>query len=109
MFFEQEAAERMELHYPPFGHLVEVEIRGAKKETRHSGGGHDPGRPCALAHQLDVELLGPAPKPIARIQGAERWHILIRSGSRKRSKLFEGRGSSPSAPEPGRCVESAWM
>ena len=40
-------------------------------------------RPLVVARGSDVELLGPAPKPIARIQGAERWHILIRSGSRK--------------------------
>ena len=38
---------------------------------------------AALARGLDVELLGPAPKPISRIQGSERWHILVRSGSRR--------------------------
>jgi len=29
---EQEAAERRELRYPPFGHLVEVEVRGTRVE-----------------------------------------------------------------------------
>ena len=88
MFFDQEAAERMELHYPPFGHLVEVEIRGAKKERVIRAAGMIRDALAALARQLDVELLGPAPKPIARIQGAERWHILIRSGSRKTLQAY---------------------
>jgi primosomal protein N' len=37
---------------------------------------------------MGVELLGPAPKPIARIQGAERWHILVRCGSRSAIQSF---------------------
>ncbi|HMI30221.1 MAG TPA: primosomal protein N' [Candidatus Limnocylindrales bacterium] len=83
MFYEQEAAERRELRYPPFGHLVEVEVRGKQMERviKESGALRD--SLAVLARGLDVELLGPAPKPISRIQGSERWHILIRSGSRK--------------------------
>ena len=83
MFYEQEAAERRELRYPPFGHLVEVEIRGTRKERviREATLLFD--SLSSVARGLDVELLGPAPKPISRIQGTERWHILIRSGSRK--------------------------
>ena len=82
-FYEHEAAERKELRYPPFGHLVEIEIRGSKVERvlRESERLRD--ALLRLARGIDVELLGPAPKPISRIKGAERWHILIRSGSRK--------------------------
>ncbi|MEK7348763.1 MAG: primosomal protein N', partial [Candidatus Eisenbacteria bacterium] len=29
-----------------------------------------------------VEILGPTPKPLARLKGEERWHLLLRSGSR---------------------------
>src|SRR6185503_2695617 len=32
MFYEMEATERRDLRYPPFGHLVEIELRGAKQE-----------------------------------------------------------------------------
>ncbi|HEY2924152.1 MAG TPA: primosomal protein N' [Candidatus Eisenbacteria bacterium] len=83
MFYEQEAAERRELRYPPFGHLVEIEVRGARKERviREAGVLHE--SLAKLARGLEVELLGPAPKPISRIQGVERWHILMRCGSRK--------------------------
>jgi len=88
MFYEQEAAERRELRYPPFGHLLEIEVRGAKMERviREAGKLGDSLR--SIARGSDVELLGPAPKPIARIQGTERWHILIRSGSRSALQSF---------------------
>jgi primosomal protein N' (replication factor Y) (superfamily II helicase) len=88
MFYEQESAERRELHYPPFGHLVEIEVRGAKKERviREVGALRDALAP--IARRMGVELLGPAPKPIARIQGSERWHILVRCGSRNAIQSF---------------------
>jgi len=88
MFYEQEAAERRELGYPPFGHLVEIEVRGAEKARvmREIGALRTALGP--IARRLGVELLGPAPKPIARIQGAERWHILVRSGSRSAIQSF---------------------
>jgi primosomal protein N' (replication factor Y) len=88
MFYEHESAERRELRYPPFGHLVEIEVRGAKKERviREAGALRDGLAP--IARRMGVELLGPAPKPIARIQGAERWHILVRCGSRSAIQSF---------------------
>ncbi len=88
MFYEQEAAERRELRYPPFGHLLEIEVRGVKRERviREAGALCDSLR--SIARGADVELLGPAPKPIARIKGTERWHILIRSGSRSAMQSF---------------------
>ena len=88
MFYEQEAAERRELRYPPFGHLVEIEIRGAKKERVIAEAGALRGSLHPIARRTGVELLGPAPKPIARIQGTERWHILIRGGSRGSVQSF---------------------
>ena len=88
MFYEQEAAERRELRYPPFGYLVEIEVRGAKKERVIREAGLLRASLAALARGAEVELLGPAPKPIARIQGAERWHILVRSGSRSALQSF---------------------
>jgi primosomal protein N' (replication factor Y) len=88
MFYEQEAAERQELHYPPFGHLVEVEVRGTKKERVIKEAGALREAFARIGRGMGVELLGPAPKPIARIQGTERWHILIRSGSRTAMQSF---------------------
>jgi len=88
MFYEQEATERHDLHYPPFGHLVEVEVRGAKKERVIKEAGTLREALARLGRGMGIELLGPAPKPIARIQNTERWHILVRSGSRTAMQGF---------------------
>jgi primosomal protein N' (replication factor Y) len=87
-FFEREAAERRELRYPPFGHLVEIEVRGAKAERveaacaavrRMLEGAGGPG-----SGERGLDVLGPAPKPLARLRGEERWHLLLRAGSRRK-------------------------
>ena len=82
-FYAAEAGERRELRYPPFGHLVEIELRGAREDRVASAG-------AAVRRMLDpsphsgIEVLGPAPKPLARLRGEQRWHLLIRSTSRQR-------------------------
>ena len=88
MFYEGEAAERRELRYPPFGHLVEIEVRGPKKEQVVKETESLRQALARAARGTGIELLGPAPKPIARIKNVERWHILIRSGSRKALRAF---------------------
>ena len=88
MFYEREAAERRELRYPPFGHLVEIEIRGSKRERVVAEAGALRESLAPFARRVGVELLGPAPKPISRIQGSERWHILVRGGSRASVQSF---------------------
>lgn len=90
-FFEHESAERKELRYPPYGHLVEVEIRGAKQERVKRGAGELRVALGRFARGAEVEILGPAPKPLARLRGAERWHILIRSESRRGIQDYLGR------------------
>ena len=83
-FYAREASERRELHYPPFGHLVEIEVRGAREErvaaaaasVRRTLGG------AAGGAGSGVLVLGPAPKPLARLRGESRWHVLVRAASR---------------------------
>ena len=82
-FYRLEAEERRELSYPPFGHLVEIEIRGKVKERVISGAKAALRVFSESGAGSGVDVLGPAPKPISRIQGLERWHLLLRSSSRK--------------------------
>ncbi|MGE5178905.1 MAG: primosomal protein N' [Bacteroidota bacterium] len=84
-FFAGEARERRELWYPPFGHLVEIEISG-KGESRVTKAGlavkeifENAARAGA---DRGIDVLGPAPKPLARLLGRERWHVLVRARSR---------------------------
>lgn len=76
-FARQELAARQRFHYPPFGKMIRVIIRGEKERTAH-----------AFADELarffqqrwsspSARLVGPAPTPIPRLQGKYRFHMLL--------------------------------
>jgi len=79
-FLREELGQRAEPPYPPALSLVNLVVSGA-----------DPGevsrRAAVLAdwvvglaehHGLTIQVLGPAPCPVARIQGRWRWHVLLK-------------------------------
>jgi primosomal protein N' (replication factor Y) len=82
-FFRHESSERRELAYPPFGRLVEIEVRGKVLDRVMSGSDRIARLLAGAAKGLPVEILGPAPKPLARLKGYERWHLLLRASSRQ--------------------------
>ncbi len=89
-FYEQEVAVRGELRYPPFSHVARLLLRGKDEEAV-----------IAAAHTVlnqlqhlqtdaglqppptkdSVEVLGPAPAPLSKIEGKFRWHFLLRSAT----------------------------
>jgi primosomal protein N' (replication factor Y) len=81
-FYAQESAERRELKYPPFGRIVEIELRGRTPERVQAAGDVVRALVRRAAGSLAVEILGPAPMPLARLKGEQRWHLLLRSASR---------------------------
>lgn len=91
VFYAREARERRELSYPPFGHLLEVEISGKGTERVLKGGQRVKQLFARTSGAAALEILGPAPKPLARLSGRERWHVLVRARSRAalRSALAE--------------------
>ena len=97
-FFQHESAERRELGYPPFGHLIEIEVRGKRADRVMRGADEIREvlkRAAALAAGPDaaaVTIFGPAPKPLSRIKGKERWHLLLRSPSRSALRETLSRG-----------------
>ena len=85
-FYAQEVETRDVLRYPPFSHVATLLLRG-KDETAVIEAAHAvqtqlqiwleaqaPGQPV-------VEILGPAPAPLSKIEGKFRWHFLLRSNS----------------------------
>jgi len=81
-FAAQELAMRRELGYPPFGFLVNCVLAG--KDPHRTGAAA-----AALAHKLSgpaarlgVEVLGPAPCPLARLRGKSRFQVLLKSSRR---------------------------
>lgn len=83
-FYVHEIAERRELGYPPFGRLVAILFQGKdeKQVTREAQ------RFGELLRKASggMKILGPAPSVIARVRGAYRWHLLVRSPHSKRMR-----------------------
>jgi primosomal protein N' (replication factor Y) (superfamily II helicase) len=82
-FWEQETEFRKQWNYPPFTHLILIQVRGAHQaraqlsaETlaRRLGDGLPPG----------VTLGEPAPAPLEKSHGQYRFHIMLRSRAVRR-------------------------
>ena len=76
-FYRDEITLRRELAYPPFSRMVNLCISGTKKDRVKENAGSI----GTLARQLsgkEVEVMGPAEAPIAKIKGRYRWHILLK-------------------------------
>ena len=81
-FYEDELKLRRDLRYPPFTRLVNLNISSARKEEGRAG----VERLGELARSIcradkngkQVEVLGPAEAPVARIRGRYRWQLLLK-------------------------------
>jgi primosomal protein N' (replication factor Y) len=79
-FYEQEVAFRQELGYPPFGHLVNLVLSGNNVDQVAAAA---QGLAVALLQAAgEVEVLGPAPCPLAKLRGKSRVQILLKSPTR---------------------------
>lgn len=97
-FSEEELRTRQTLHYPPFSRLAQIRLQSAhekrvektaqdlKEFLKKSGG-------TLLPNQL--QILGPAKSPVAKVRGKYRWQVLIKASdiqtlknSLKRAKTF---------------------
>jgi len=79
-FASAELRRREELHFPPFVRLVAVRLLG-HSEARVRGAAE---RAAALARRFisggePVDVLGPAPAPLAKVRGKHRWQLLLRA------------------------------
>lgn len=84
-FFDKEIIFRRELRYPPFVHVVEINLRGRNEErvikishelaeTLSAISEREPLR----ADQEPIEVVGPAPAFISKMRGQFRWSILLK-------------------------------
>lgn len=85
-FYTQELEARHIFRYPPFSHVATLLLRG-KDEKEVTDSAHTV-REYLETLQTDqrdtgpsVEILGPAPAPLSKIEGKFRWHFLLRSDS----------------------------
>ncbi|NCO90287.1 MAG: primosomal protein N' [Armatimonadetes bacterium CG_4_10_14_3_um_filter_66_18] len=85
-FFSQEMAQRRELPYPPFAHLVNL-IISDEDEAVAAGSARRAAQAVIAAAGTNAgqtEVVGPAPCPLARLRGRWRHHFLVRDASRAR-------------------------
>ncbi len=80
-FARAELQRRQELRFPPFARLAAIRVLG-NSEPRVRGAAE---RAASLARAFasrgePVEVLGPAPAPLAKIRGKFRWQLLLRAG-----------------------------
>ena len=83
-FAERELKYRRWMHYPPFGVLANVLVQSEKMEEA-AGWSALLGKALAEAQSRagGIRVLGPCTAPIARIKGVYRFHMILKSSSRK--------------------------
>jgi len=80
-FAKKELEYRKQLNYPPFGKLARIVFRSRKEDKARE-------KSSVVAEKLkeitktnggNLEILGPSPAPVTKINDMFRWHLLIRS------------------------------
>ncbi|MEK6814836.1 MAG: primosomal protein N' [Nitrospirota bacterium] len=99
-FAETELSARREVRYPPFVRLVRVLITGTD-EVRVSAAAARGAAAMREAGGKEIEVLGPAPAPLARLKGKFRWHVLLKGKEPGRLKDLARRGSLAIQRVPG--------
>ena len=84
-FYDEEIVNREEVGYPPFARLVTVRVHSgaeadARNATQHLA---DTARQHAAVRDGAVQILGPAPAPLARLRGRYHYRLLLKSTDRK--------------------------
>lgn len=110
-FMEKELELRRQLGYPPFRRMFRLLLSDPKAEKVEADAtrlGEAVLAACGGEGRA-VELLGPVPCPIEKLQGRYRWHLLLKASSvqdlqlvvRKALRDHDGRGSRVSLdPDP---------
>ncbi|MGQ4649492.1 primosomal protein N' [Lyngbya aestuarii] len=75
-FTETELSQRAELDYPPYGHLVLLQLSGLDSAEVENVA--DNLADMLAVAQSDYEILGPAPASVMRVARRYRWQILLK-------------------------------
>jgi primosomal protein N' (replication factor Y) len=82
-FASQELMNRKELSYPPYGRIIVIRFQGNDSAKVQSAAKQFVIRSEQLKNQASqlngVEILGPAPAPMAKLRGKYRYHVLLKS------------------------------
>lgn len=74
----EESRTRRALGYPPFGRLANVLLLGKDEGAVRETAAEAADLLREIAAPEGVQVLGPAPAPLARLRGTHRWHVLLK-------------------------------
>ncbi len=77
-FWQAEASGRQAAGVPPFGRMAGIIISATDPEMAFQLGQHLARNDAAL-RQINAQVFGPAPAPIARVRGRHRVRLLIKA------------------------------
>ncbi|HPR65414.1 MAG TPA: primosomal protein N' [Thermoanaerobaculia bacterium] len=81
-FYEREIRLRRALKYPPFSHMILLQISATSMKRAELTARDLSVRLRAHSHSGRVIMMGPAPAPLARLRGKHRFQILLRAEHR---------------------------
>ena len=82
-FVDTELAIRRERGFPPFLYLALLRITATDADVARREAEHAARIVLGSTLRRSIGVLGPSPAPIERIKGRTRWHVLLRSPSRR--------------------------
>lgn len=80
-FAGKELEYRKQLNYPPFGKLARIILRSPHENKTKEKSALVAGKLKEIARTpgIHLEILGPSPAPVTRINNLFRWHILLKA------------------------------
>jgi primosomal protein N' (replication factor Y) len=89
-FFQAEIEVRRGLGYPPFSRLALIRLSGPEARAAEAAAvaAAESGRRLAAESGAPLEILGPAPAPLARLREQYRFQILIRGATAEVRRRF---------------------
>lgn len=76
-FYQKEIRQRQRFGYPPFGHLVLL-MASAPKEDLARAAAEELNQYLVKEELPGVTILGPAPAPLAKLQGRYRYQLILK-------------------------------
>ncbi|PHR29338.1 MAG: primosomal protein N' [Desulfotalea sp.] len=82
-FFEHEMSLRKHPAFPPYVRLVLLRVQGKVEKTAQESTVALARfcRKCVKTHDIDIEVLGPAPSPLDKVKDNYRWQVLLKGVS----------------------------
>jgi primosomal protein N' (replication factor Y) len=101
-FYDEEIVFRKELHYPPLGRIIKIEVKSPQADRASEAATIAQNRIRYLMRGKDTLLLGPAPAPIARVRGQFRFQLLLLSQQRDKIRMLALEGKKTVEEKYGR-------